>query len=72
MQSSGTLRCPRCSGEVRDGWRVCPTCEARLDRPEGETETAYLSESSASPESVEEGRFSQGPCSRVVIGFSAC
>src|SRR5947209_4679562 len=60
MQPLGTPTCPKCFGEVRAGWKVCPSCEARLDRPEGETETAYVREPSASSPSTDEGRFPVG------------
>ncbi len=30
MQPSGAPVCPKCSGEVRDGWRICPACLSPL------------------------------------------
>ncbi|HYL78735.1 MAG TPA: serine/threonine-protein kinase [Bryobacteraceae bacterium] len=60
MQPAGTLRCPKCSGEVRDGWMVCPACATPL-AAEAETETAHLHTSPlSSSSSVEEGRFPAG------------
>jgi hypothetical protein len=55
MQPSGAPLCPKCSGEVRDGWRVCPNCATPLSP---ETKPAFSESSSAS--SVEEGRFPAG------------
>src|SRR5438045_794115 len=60
MDPLGTLLCPKCAGEIRGGWRVCPICEARLDRAESEIETAYLRVSPSSPKGIEEGRFPAG------------
>src|SRR5437870_2145145 len=61
MPSSGLLRCPRCSGEVRNGWRICPACELRLDKPDSETETAYLVASvNPGANGTEEGKFLAG------------
>src|ERR1700674_2708758 len=60
MQPSGALRCPKCSGEVREGWRVCPACATPL-AAEAETKTAHLRESPpSSSSSAEEGRFPAG------------
>jgi hypothetical protein len=59
MEPPGTLVCPKCFGEVRDGWRLCPFCESRLDRPEVETETVLL-RSASSPTSIDEGQFPAG------------
>jgi serine/threonine-protein kinase len=56
MSPSPTRLCPKCAGEVRDGWRVCPACATRLDA--AATETIAPSPSSSS--SVEEGRFPAG------------
>ena len=47
--------CPKCAAEVREGWRVCPACEARL---EAETKTIFNEASSVS--SLEQGRFPAG------------
>ena len=47
--------CPKCAGEVRDGWRVCPACAAPL-----EAETEFLYTESSSSSSIEEGRFPAG------------
>jgi hypothetical protein len=47
--------CPKCAGEVRDGWRVCPACAAPL-----EAETELLSAESSSSSSIAEGRFPAG------------
>jgi hypothetical protein len=55
MQPSGAPVCPKCAGEVRDGWRVCPHCAAPLSP---ETKTAFNESSSSG--SVEEGRFPAG------------
>lgn len=54
MPSPDSL-CPKCAGEVRDGWRVCPNCAAPLD---GKTKTIFSEASSSS--SIEEGRFPAG------------
>jgi hypothetical protein len=60
MQPSGACRCPKCSGEVRDGWRVCPACATPL-AAEADTETAHLHVSPpSSSSSAEEGRFPAG------------
>lgn len=59
MQPLGTPTCPKCFGEVRAGWKVCPNCALPLDRSEGETATVYRSDSSASSPTVE-GRFPAG------------
>lgn len=64
MQPPDKRVCPSCSGEVREGWRVCPACEARLDRPDVEAETLFLS-AAFSPTSIAEGRF---PTGTVVAG----
>jgi Protein kinase domain len=60
-------RCPKCAGEVREGWRVCPACATPLERTGevvvrdsksgAETETMFAVSSSSS---VEEGRFPAG------------
>jgi len=61
VQPSGARRCPKCSGEVRDGWRVCPACLTPLATEADETKTAHLRESPpSSSSSVEEGRFPAG------------
>ncbi len=57
MQPSGARLCPKCSGEVREGWRACPNCLTPLPR-EGETKTEFGPAASSS--SVEEGRFPAG------------
>jgi hypothetical protein len=60
MQPSGALVCPKCSGDVRDGWRVCPACLTPLAAG-AETKTAYLQDSQqSSSSSLEEGRFPAG------------
>jgi len=60
MQPSGAQVCPKCSQEVRDGWRVCPACLTPLAGG-AETKTAYVRESpSSSSGSLEEGRFPAG------------
>ncbi len=46
--------CPKCGGEVREGWRVCPACAAPLD---AETRTIFQESSSST---IEEGRFPAG------------
>jgi Protein kinase domain len=50
--------CPRCSGEIRPGWRVCPACAAPLHA--GLDDDATLTASSPSASSTEEGRFPAG------------
>ena len=60
MQPSGARACPNCSGEVRDGWVVCPACATPL-ATEAETKTEHLRESwQSSSGSPEEGRFPAG------------
>src|SRR5580700_4974480 len=60
MQPSGAHSCPKCSGEVRDGWKICPACLTPLAAG-AETMTAYLHESRpTSSSSAEEGRFPAG------------
>jgi hypothetical protein len=54
MSPSGARHCPKCGGEVRDNWRVCPACAQPLD---GETKTMFGEGSSTS---AEEGRFPAG------------
>ena len=58
MQPASTRLCPKCSGEVRDSWRVCSACAAPLHPNEAETTTFFAESSSVS--SVEEGRFPAG------------
>ena len=61
MQPSSAPLCPRCLGEVRAGWKVCPACEARIGGAEAATKTAYLGPGAPSPStSIEEGRFPAG------------
>src|SRR5712692_7186192 len=48
--------CPKCGGEVREGWRVCPNCAAPLGAA---TETIFDQPLSSSS-SAEEGRFPAG------------
>jgi serine/threonine-protein kinase len=48
--------CPKCGGEVRDGWRVCPACAGPLDPA---TQTIFQ-QSSSSSSGLEEGRFPAG------------
>src|SRR5579863_346960 len=59
IRSSGV--CPKCSREVRDGWRVCPACAAPLlaENVERETKTVF-SEAPSSSSGIEEGRFPAG------------
>jgi hypothetical protein len=60
MQPSGAPVCPKCSGEVRDGWRICPACLAPLANGAA-TKTAHLDVSPpSSSSSPEEGRFPAG------------
>lgn len=60
MQPSGALRCPNCSGQVREGWRVCPACATPL-AAEAKTKTEHLRASPpSSSTSAEEGRFPAG------------
>jgi hypothetical protein len=54
MQPSSARRCPKCAGEVREGWRVCPACATPLD---AETETMFAASSAST---IEEGRFPAG------------
>jgi predicted Ser/Thr protein kinase len=58
MPSAASL-CPKCAGEVREGWRVCPACAAPLD---GATQTLYshVSVPGSSSTSADEGRFPAG------------
>src|SRR5689334_487887 len=61
MQPSRARRCPQCSGEILDHWRICPTCEARLTSPDAETKTEFLNASQPlSSSGIEEGRFPAG------------
>jgi len=55
--------CPKCASEVRDGWRVCPTCATPLD---GATQTVFINAPSSST-SIDEGRF---PAGTVLAGSS--
>jgi serine/threonine-protein kinase len=60
MQPSGAPVCPKCSAEVREGWKICPACLAPLIQGV-DTQTAHLPGSSPpSSGSVEEGRFPAG------------
>src|SRR5580704_9450617 len=60
MQPAAGSRCPKCSGEVRDGWKACPVCLTPL-AGEAETNTAFLDEPTpSSSSSPEEGRFPAG------------
>ena len=62
MQPSGAHICPKCSGEVRDGWRVCPACLAPLAAG-ADTKTEHMAAGaspSSSSSSLEEGRFPAG------------
>ncbi|HEY6343515.1 MAG TPA: serine/threonine-protein kinase [Bryobacteraceae bacterium] len=54
MSPSSALRCPKCAGEVREGWRVCPACATPLD---AETKTMFEASSAST---IEEGRFPAG------------
>ncbi len=64
MSISGAGLCPKCAGEVREEWRVCPSCAAPLNAPQPVfTETiagAGFQEPPSSSASVEEGRFPAG------------
>src|SRR6266853_1302029 len=51
------MNCPKCGGEVREGWRVCPACARPLES--APTETMFEATPSSSG-SVEEGRFPAG------------
>lgn len=55
MSPPAVRSCPKCAGEVREGWRVCPACAAPL-----EAETEWVLTESSSSSSVEEGRFPAG------------
>ncbi len=55
---SATSLCPKCAGEVRDGWRVCPACAAPLGNGDAETKTIFTESPSVS--TIEEGRFPAG------------
>jgi Protein kinase domain len=57
MQPSSARRCPKCAGEVREGWRVCPACAAPLEPADAETETMFAASSAGT---IEEGRFPAG------------
>jgi predicted Ser/Thr protein kinase len=60
MQPSGAHICPKCAGEVRDGWKVCPSCATPLAE-EADTKTAHFRASRpSSSSSAEEGRFPAG------------
>ena len=56
MPASSAGICPKCSGEVREGWRVCPACLAPLDTA---TQTIFQ-QSASSSSSLDEGRFPAG------------
>jgi tRNA A-37 threonylcarbamoyl transferase component Bud32 len=59
IRSSGA--CPKCAGEVQDGWRVCPACAAPLLAENGERETrTVFSQASSSSSGIDEGRFPAG------------
>src|SRR5438128_1866015 len=51
------MTCPKCGGEVRQGWRVCPACATPLGS--ALTETMFDATPSSSG-SAEEGRFPAG------------
>ncbi len=55
MPPPAVRNCPKCAGEVRDGWRVCPACAAPL-----EAETEFVFTESSPSSSIEEGRFPAG------------
>ena len=56
MPTTGAGVCATCAHEVRDGWRVCPSCGTPL---EGATRTAF-GEAPPSSSGVDEGRFPAG------------
>src|SRR5215475_8366145 len=61
MQASGARRCPQCSAEIHDDWRVCPACEYRLTSLASETKTAFTAASTPPVSTgIEEGRFRAG------------
>jgi hypothetical protein len=60
MLPTGVRVCSKCSREVEQDWRLCPSCGAPLD---GETKTLYTESSSIS--SIEEGRF---PAGTILLG----
>ena len=61
MQPSGVRLCPKCDGEVRDHWKVCPVCAARIYRAGEETKTEFLGGcEGSSSSSIDEGRFPAG------------
>src|SRR5690349_15536227 len=59
MDPRGMVTCPKCFGEVRAGWKVCPNCALPLAHSACETATVHAKESSASSPTVE-GRFPAG------------
>src|SRR6516162_6453977 len=60
MQAFGVRRCPHCSAEIREHWRVCPACETRLTSPGSETKTALTAASTPVSTGIGEGRFPAG------------
>ena len=58
MSPSPTRLCPKCAIEVRDAWRVCPSCATPLQAGDAETRTIHRQSSSIS--TAEEGRFPAG------------
>ena len=61
MQPSGVRLCPKCDGEVRDHWKVCPVCAARICEGKQETKTELLGGyEGSSSSSIDEGRFPAG------------
>src|SRR5436305_9121472 len=55
MSPSPARLCPKCAGEVGDGWRVCPICLTSLGTA---TETVFTPSIGLS--STDEGRFPAG------------
>ena len=66
MQPPSALLCPKCAGEVREGWKICPACLSPLANG-NDTRTVQSSSSAASSSSSsgEEGRF---PAGAVIAG----
>ncbi len=66
MQPPSALLCPKCAGEVREDWKICPACLSPLANG-NDTRTVHSSSSSASSSSSggEEGRF---PAGAVIAG----
>src|SRR5262249_37962861 len=64
MSNSGRGHCPSCGSEVRDGWRVCPSCASPLNADRAEqTFTQTIARSGRDEllsSGAEEGRFPAG------------